>query len=295
MLVVQNVNTYIGRKQIITDASFKIHPGNIIGLIGPNGAGKTTLMKTILGLTKFDGQIQLDQVPVTENQHAALAQVGALIEHPAIYPFLTGQQNLALYARDSAACQRLISELNMTTYIHDPAKGYSLGMKQKLGIAIALLNNPQLVILDEPMNGLDVEATIGVRQLIRQYAAQGTAFLISSHILSELQKVMTQVILINHGQVIVDQPIAEFERLRHQAYQLRTEDSQLTVESLTKNRIHYVLDGDTFRINSENIFEIQDILTAQHVHLKELAPISSNFEQIVVQLLNQQRGDHHDD
>jgi len=294
MLVVQNVNTYIGRKQIITEASFKIHPGDIIGLIGPNGAGKTTLMKTILGLTKFDGQIQLNQVSVTENQHAALAQVGALIEHPAIYPFLTGQQNLALYAHDSAACQRLISELNMTTYIHDQAKGYSLGMKQKLGIAIALLNNPQLVILDEPMNGLDVEATIGVRQLIRQYAAQGTAFLISSHILSELQKVMTQVILINHGQIIVDQPIAEFERLHHQAYQLRTEDSQLTVESLTKNQIHYVLDGDTFQINSENIFEIQDILTAQHVHLKELAPISSNFEQMVVQLLNQQRGDHHD-
>jgi len=254
----------------------------------------STLMKTILGLTKFDGQIQLNQVSVTENQHAALAQVGALIEHPAIYPFLTGQQNLALYAHDSAACQRLISELNMTTYIHDQAKGYSLGMKQKLGIAIALLNNPQLVILDEPMNGLDVEATIGVRQLIRQYAAQGTAFLISSHILSELQKVMTQVILINHGQIIVDQPIAEFERLHHQAYQLRTEDSQLTVESLTKNQIHYVLDGDTFQINSENIFEIQDILTAQHVHLKELAPISSNFEQMVVQLLNQQRGDHHD-
>jgi len=294
MLVVQNVNTYIGRKQIITEASFKIHPGDIIGLIGPNGAGKTTLMKTILGLTKFDGQIQLNQVSVTENQHAALAQVGALIEHPAIYPFLTGQQNLALYAHDSAACQRLISELNMTTYIHDQAKGYSLGMKQKLGIAIALLNNPQLVILDEPMNGLDVEATIGVRQLIRQYAAQGTAFLISSHILSELQKVMTQVILINHGQIIVDQPIAEFERLHHQAYQLRTEDSQLTVESLTKNQIHYVLDGDTFQINSENIFEIQDILTAQHVHLKELAPISSNFEQIVVQLLAQQRGAHHD-
>ncbi|KRL95845.1 ABC transporter ATP-binding protein [Levilactobacillus hammesii] len=294
MLVVQNVNTYIGRKQIITDASFKIHPGDIIGLIGPNGAGKTTLMKTILGLTKFDGQIQLNQVSVTENQHAALAQVGALIEHPAIYPFLTGQQNLALYAHDSAACQRLISELNMTTYIHDQAKGYSLGMKQKLGIAIALLNNPQLVILDEPMNGLDVEATIGVRQLIRQYAAQGTAFLISSHILSELQKVMTQVILINHGRIIVNQSTAEFERLHHQAYQLRTEDSQLTVESLAKNQIHYVLDGDTFQVNSENIFEIQDILTAQHVHLKELAPISSNFEQMVVHLLNQQRGDHHD-
>lgn len=296
MLVVQNVNTYIGRKQIITDATFKIHSGNIIGLIGPNGAGKTTLMKTILGLTRFDGQIRLNQTTVTENQHAALANVGALIEHPAIYPFLTGQQNLALYAHDPADCRRLISKLEMTTYIHDQAKGYSLGMKQKLGIAIALLNNPQLVILDEPMNGLDVEATIGVRRLIHQYAAQGTAFLISSHILSELQKVMTQVILINHGRIIVNQPIAEFEQLHHQAYRLHTENPQLTDKLLSRHHIQYTLNGDTFQVNPKDIFEIQDILSAQHVHLKELTPISSSFEQIVVQLLNQQRGgDQHND
>ncbi|NLR10702.1 MULTISPECIES: ABC transporter ATP-binding protein [Lactobacillaceae] len=296
MLVVQNVNTYIGRKQIITDATFKIHPGNIIGLIGPNGAGKTTLMKTILGLTKFDGQIRLNQTTVTENQHTALTKVGALIEHPAIYPFLTGQQNLTLYAHDPVDCQRLISKLDMSTYIHDHTKDYSLGMKQKLGIAIALLNNPQLVILDEPMNGLDVEATIGVRRLIHQYAAQGTAFLISSHILSELQKVMTQVILINHGRIIVNQPIAEFEQFHHQAYELHTENSQLTVKLLSSHHIQYTLDGDTFQVNPKSIFEIQDILSSQHVRLKELTPISSSFEQIVVHLLHQQRGgDQHND
>ncbi|WP_125567112.1 ABC transporter ATP-binding protein [Companilactobacillus insicii] len=294
MLVVQNINTYIGRKKIIKDATFKIHPGNITGLIGPNGAGKTTLMKTILGLTKFDGQIQLNQIAVTENQYTALANVGALIEHPAIYPFLTGKQNLALYAHDPDDCQRLISQLNMTKYINEHAKGYSLGMKQKLGIAIALLNNPELVILDEPMNGLDVESTIGVRQLIHQYADKGTAFLISSHILSELQKVMTQVILINRGQIIVDQPIAEFEHLHHQTYKLLTDDTRLTVKNFIKHHICYTLNNDTFQVNPKNIFEIQDILSSQNIHLKELAPISCNFEQIVIQLLNQERGNRHD-
>jgi len=108
MLIVQSVNTYLGRKRIVKNATFKIHPGDIVGLIGPNGAGKTTLMKTILGLTKFDGQIQLDHHAITENQHAALTNVGALIEHPAIYPFLTGQQNLTLYAHNSTDCQHLI-------------------------------------------------------------------------------------------------------------------------------------------------------------------------------------------
>lgn len=294
MLIVQNVNTYLGRKRIVKNATFKIHPGDIVGLIGPNGAGKTTLMKTILGLTKFDGQIKLDHRAITENQHTALTTVGALIEHPAIYPFLTGQQNLTLYSHDSTDCQHLISELEMSNYIQDRAKNYSLGMKQKLGIAIALLNHPQLVILDEPMNGLDVTATIGVRKLIHQYAKRGTAFLISSHILSELQKVMTQIILINCGQIIVDQPIAEFEQLHHQAYKLRTEDSSLTAKILKKHQIPYVLDNHTFQIKYKNIFEIQDVLSPQHVHLQELAPMDSGLEKIIVNILNHQRSDNHE-
>lgn len=176
MLRLRNVNTFIKHKQIINQATFDLEAGDIVGLVGPNGAGKTTIMKTILGLTKFTGDILVDRVPVTETNHAALTNVGALIEHPAIYPFLTGRQNLTLYSRDPQDLETLVKTLKMTAYIDTSAKGYSLGMKQKLGIAIALLNHPKLVILDEPMNGLDVETTIGVRRLIKQYAEQGTAF-----------------------------------------------------------------------------------------------------------------------
>lgn len=170
ILEVSNVNTYIGKIKIINNISLKIKAGEIVGLIGPNGAGKTTIMKTILGLTKFTGSITVGNRPVTETNHRALARVGALIEHPAIYPFLTGRQNLELYARNKRDLTQLVSTLQMDSYINNKAKGYSLGMKQKLGIAIALLNQPQLVILDEPMNGLDIEATIGVRKLIKRYA-----------------------------------------------------------------------------------------------------------------------------
>ena len=220
--------------------------------------------------------------------------MGALIEHPAIYPFLTGQQNLALYSRDADDMHQLIAQLGMTNYIQHKAKGYSLGMKQKLGIAIALLNHPQLVILDEPMNGLDVEATIGVRDLIHQYAAQGTAFLISSHILSELQKVMTQIILINHGKIIVNQSIAAFNELHQQDYQLRTEDIQATANLFKRYTIPYVLADQVFQVKREDIFQIQDLLYQQHLHLQELTPLTTNFEQIVVSILNQQRGADHD-
>ncbi|MCF6160315.1 MAG: ATP-binding cassette domain-containing protein [Furfurilactobacillus sp.] len=294
MLKVQNVTTYIGRTKIVKRASFDINAGNIVGLIGPNGAGKTTIMKTILGLTKFEGSIQINHQPVTENQHEALNSVGALIEHPAIYPFLSGRQNLALYSHDHQDMARLIADLGMTDYIQQKAKGYSLGMKQKLGIAIALLNHPQLVILDEPMNGLDVEATIGVRKLIKQYADQGTAFLISSHILSELQKVMTHVVLINHGQIIVNQPFEKFEQLHHRDYKLLTENDVLTAQVLKQRAIHYKQEGNTFRVKRDNIFDVQDALYQQQIHLKELAPIETNFEQVVVTILEQQRRADHE-
>lgn len=295
MLIIHDVNTYIHRKKIIHHATLQIAPGSIVGLIGPNGAGKTTLMKTILGLTKFDGQIQLNQQAITETHHAALTNVGALIEHPAIYPFLTGQQNLALYARDPADREQLITDLGMNAYTQQKAKGYSLGMKQKLGIAIALLNHPQLVILDEPMNGLDVTATIGVRQLLQRYAAQGTAFLISSHILSELQKIMTQVVLINHGQIIVDQPIGEFERLQQQDYRLRTDNPAQTANLFQAHAIHYTQTPDGFQIQRDQLFAIQDLLYQQHIYLQELAPLATNFEQIVVNRLAQKQEAPHED
>jgi len=291
MLILKNVNTFIRHTQIIKQATFTLNSGEIVGLIGPNGAGKTTIMKTILGLTKFNGDILVDQVPVTETNHAALMNVGALIEHPAIYPFLTGRQNLTLYSQNSQDLEHLVSTLSMSGYIDKSSKGYSLGMKQKLGIAIALLNHPKLVILDEPMNGLDVEATIDIRKIIKQYAEQGTTFLISSHILSELQKVMTRIILVNDGCVILNEDTQTFNHQNLQNYTLRTEEDPQVAELLQKNHIPYQIQGKHFLVSKTEIFTIQDILAKQQIHLKELAPETVSFEHLIVQILEKQRRD----
>jgi ABC-2 type transport system ATP-binding protein len=290
ILEVSNVNTYIGKAKIIKNISLEIKAGEIVGLIGPNGAGKTTIMKTILGLTKFTGSITVGKRPVTETNHRALARVGALIEHPAIYPFLTGRQNLELYARDKRDLTQLVSTLQMDSYINNKAKGYSLGMKQKLGIAIALLNHPQLVILDEPMNGLDIEATIGVRKLIKRYADQGIAFLISSHILSELQKIMTQVVLITSGKIIVDQPIEEFNKTSKQKYKVLTEDNNRAMSLLQKEKIPFILKNNFLVIDQKNIFAIQDVLLKNNIHLQEILPLEASFEELVVNILDRERG-----
>lgn len=294
MLEVDNIDVFIGKKKIIKDVSFKVKSGAIVGLVGPNGAGKTTIMKTILGLTKFTGNISVNERQVTENNHHALKNVGALIEHPAIYPFLSGKQNLELYSQDANDMMQVISMLEMDSYIKDKAKGYSLGMKQKLGIAIALLNHPPLVILDEPMNGLDVEATISIRKIIKQYAERGTAFLISSHILSELQKVMTTVVLINDGELIVDKSMEEFNRLSLHQYKLDTENNDMTRKLFKTQQIDFSESEGSFLIEHSDTYKVQEILYANKIHLNEMSP-NFNFEQIIVSLLEAQRGHHNEE
>ena len=288
-LKLDNVSTFVGKTVLVKNATFEVKPGEIIGLIGPNGAGKTTIMKTILGLMKFKGKVVVNGQEVSENDHHALTKVGALIEHPAIYPFLTGMQNLTLYAHDQKDMANLISNLQMGSYINNKAKGYSLGMKQKLGIAIALLNQPQIVILDEPMNGLDIESTIRVRKLIKRYSDQGTAFLISSHILSELQKVMTRVVLISGGQIILNKEIAEFEKISHQKYHLTTDNNKIAKKIFAAYQITFTAKENYLIVSQKDIYKIQDLLFKEGVHLKEMLPLEANLEQIVVDILAEKR------
>ena len=292
MLSVQNVDVFINQKEIIHQASFQVPAGAVIGLVGPNGAGKTTIMKTILGLTKFSGSIQINNQEVTENNHQALQQVGALIEHPAIYPFLTGLQNLELYSQDHQDLQEVVSRVQMESYLNQRAKNYSLGMKQKLGIALALLNKPRLVILDEPMNGLDIEATITIRKVIKQYAQQGTAFLISSHVLSELQKVMTGIVLLNAGQVVMDKTVKEFTQEPQQQYQVLTDNQSQAQELLQKKQIKFSSSGPYLLISHADILSAQTVFYTHNLHLLELAPVKANFEELIVDLLQQQRKLH---
>ena len=287
MLTVKNLNIFYGRKQIIENASFSIKPSEIVGLIGPNGAGKTTIMKSLLGLTKFTGSIAFNNQPITANNHKALQNVGALIENPAIYPFLSGKDNLSLYSTDKGEVAELITKLQMNSYIQRQAKSYSIGMKQKLGIALALLNHPQFVILDEPMNGLDIETTILIRKIIHEYAHKGTAFLISSHVLSELQKVMTSVIILNQGHIIMDVPVSQFQERDSQQYRLVTTDNQTAIKLLTANSITVTLTSTGLIVNKDALSQIQQILFKNQVWLRELVPNVPSFEKKIITVLKE--------
>ena len=201
VLTVEHLTKKIGKKTILEDVSLKLDRGQIAGLVGANGAGKTTLMKVILGYSSY----QKGQFDVIENKHKK-SNIGALIESPGIYPFMSGYDNLKILneSKNSNDIDTIVSQLKMNEYIHNKAKTYSLGMKQKLGIAIAFLNQPQLIILDEPMNGLDPKAVRDVRELIIKKAQEGVTFLISSHILSELVKITNSIFIINKGKIVTE-------------------------------------------------------------------------------------------
>ncbi|KSZ61606.1 lantibiotic ABC transporter ATP-binding protein [Staphylococcus epidermidis] len=201
VLTVEHLTKMIGNKTILEDVSLNLKRGQIIGLVGANGAGKTSLMKVILGYSSYqDGTFR-----IIENKNKK-SNVGALIENPGIYPFMSGYDNLKLLneTKNTHDIDTIVSQLDMDDYIHNKAKTYSLGMKQKLGIAIAFLNQPQLIILDEPMNGLDPKAVRDVRELIVKKAQEGVTFLISSHILSELVKITNSILIINKGKLVTE-------------------------------------------------------------------------------------------
>ncbi|WP_283678929.1 ABC transporter ATP-binding protein [Lentilactobacillus sp. Marseille-Q4993] len=199
----EKICTHINSQSILKNVSISLGRGRVVGLVGPNGAGKTTVMKSILGLISVDsGSIFVEGQQVTPQHHSIIKQkVGALIEGPAIYPFLTGFEHLKMMTNDIGQIISFSDQLGLTKYLPKKVKGYSLGTKQKLGIVLALINDPDLVILDEPMNGLDPQSTRQLRNLIQKLSKNGTTFFISSHILSELEKIIDDVIVLDSGKV----------------------------------------------------------------------------------------------
>ncbi len=209
VLKIKKVSKVYGKKKVVNNLSFSLFPGQVFGFIGPNGAGKSTTIKMICGLTSISGgSIYVDGYNVERCFKKAIANVGAVIESPQLYPYMTGEQNLKVFAKfyGKKAVKRIpnIMKLTkMTSFANKKVATYSLGMKQRLGIAQALLNKPKLLILDEPTNGLDPDGIKDIRNLIRTLAErENMAIIISSHNLAELQLVCDEIAVINEGRLI---------------------------------------------------------------------------------------------
>lgn len=207
VLEVCGVCKSFGSRPVLRDVGFTVESGEILGFIGPNGAGKTTAIKVILGLLHPDaGYVRIFGSDIQKDPVKALAGVGAIIESPELYTYMSGYDNLMQYARIYGLSKEFALEAARTVGLEDRIKDkvskYSLGMRQRLGVAQAIMHKPGLLILDEPTNGLDPNGIIELRATLKNLAARGAAVLVSSHQLSELEHICTSVCIIENGVIV---------------------------------------------------------------------------------------------
>lgn len=216
ILEVRNLTKIYKNKRGIKNISFDICKGDIFGFLGPNGAGKTTVMKIITGLCKPDqGEVKIFGFNVFDQFEEAMQKVGGIIETASAYEYMSAYKNLELasrYYRDvtKARIEEMLELVGLSKYKNEKVGNYSLGMKQRLGLASAILSKPELVILDEPTNGLDVEGMVDIRNTITRLAQeQETTFFISSHLIHEVELICNRIGIINHGELLKEGLVAE--------------------------------------------------------------------------------------
>lgn len=209
VLEIKNVSKKIGKKLILDDITFDVKEGEVFGFVGPNGAGKTTLIKTMLGLYKQDsGFISIGGYDLNKNFEKAMEQIGAIIENPEMYSYLSGMDNLNIYSimsgfNDLEYKNKVINTVKLENRINNKVKTYSLGMRQRLGIAQALISKPKLLILDEPTNGLDPIGIKELRDLLKRISKENNIVVfVSSHILSEIELMCDRIAIIDNGSIV---------------------------------------------------------------------------------------------
>lgn len=284
VLKVKNVSKKAKDFQILNKVSFELGSGEIVGLIGPNGAGKTSIMKILVGLTRdYTGEVDLSGV----------RDIGCMIETPGFYPYSTGYQNLMYFARLNGAGKKKAEELLELLGLADAAnknvRTYSLGMSQRLGIAQALLKDPDVLILDEPTNGLDPEGIYEIREYIRKIANEKKiTVLISSHLLGELEKMCDRAIIIKKGEVIQFMDFHDDKKEKQITYVIESLDTETAQEILQENGYHVVLQNGQevrIRIGAGEKNDVAKLLSSHNVVMTGLYEACETLEDTFLELM----------
>jgi ABC-2 type transport system ATP-binding protein len=284
-----------GKVTAVHDVSIGVQQGDVFGFLGPNGSGKTTTVAMILGLiAPTMGNVELFGETTQEGRYRALHRVGSIIESPAFYPFLSGWDNLRVVAKLRNVPEARIPEVLAQVYLADRAhrkySAYSLGMKQRLAIGAALLNNPELLMLDEPTNGLDPEGMVEVRNLILHLAAQGKTIFLCSHLLAEVQQVCTRVAFINRG-VIVKQGTTEDLLRAENSHYIEVNDIPRAMEVLRASGLVGEVrpEGRGLQVacagEADCAAEIAAALIGAGLRLNRLQPVETSLESVYLALV----------
>lgn len=253
----------IGGKELVRDVDLHVKKGEIYGFLGPNGAGKTTVMKMIMNLWKPTmGTVELFGKPITSKSYEVLRRIGSIIEFPTFYEHMTGEENLRMHCEymgyyQHGSVEKALKMLDLSVAAKKPVKNYSLGMKERLGIARAILCKPELLILDEPTNGLDPAGMKQIRELLRMLSAeQGTTIVVSSHILSEIESIADTIGIIHQGRMKKEIGLKEIEEMSLAYIELSAQNPERAAYVLADKlglTNFKVMEGGLFRIYDERV------------------------------------------
>ena len=275
----------MGKKEILKGVSINMQAGDILGFIGPNGAGKTTTIKLILGLQSItSGSVKINGYDIQKDFTKAIEKVGTIVENPDLYMYLTGYDNLKLIANlydnvDKKRIDEVVELVGLKNRIHDKVSKYSLGMRQRLGIAQAILHKPNLLILDEPTNGLDPEGMKEVRDLLKLLAEkEKMGILISSHNLAELENLCNKISIIKNGQIVETNEIEEVKaQLNDHIYLWEVNTAQevkrFFPEANLLDETHFQID-----IEKEKIPEIVELFVKNQIKVYQIKPKEISLE-----------------
>ncbi len=290
ILECKNLCKVFGKKKILKDVSLKIEEGDILGFIGPNGAGKTTTIKLILGLQNITkGTVSINGYDIQKNFTKAIEKVGAIVENPDMYMYLSGYDNLKLVANlykgiTSERIDKVVKLVKLENRINDKVSKYSLGMRQRLGIAQAILHNPKLLILDEPTNGLDPEGIKEMRELLVKLSQEEKmAILISSHNLAELDNFCNKVCIIKNGEVIETSEISKIKNNVRKNFRIfETNNSEMTKKLIDNVGLDYEKIDDKkikIDINKDEVPDFIKSLVENNIKIYEVKEEEKTLEE----------------
>lgn len=287
---IKNVTKTIKQKTIIDNLSFDIYPGEVFGFLGPNGAGKTTTIRMIVGLISITkGEILIKGNNIASNFEEAISHIGAIVENPEMYKFLSGYQNLVHYARmvegiTKERINEVVKLVGLSNRIHEKVRTYSLGMRQRLGLAQALLHSPSVLILDEPTNGLDPAGIREIRDYLRRLAREeGLAVIVSSHLLSEMELMCDRIGIIQNGKLIGVQTVNDFINGEKEfLVRFQVNDAQVAKKIIATNfsNHHPTINGDFLDVplEKEEIPQLNACLVSHNIKIYSITQTSKSLE-----------------
>ena len=274
----------------VQDLDLAVPSSGVHGFLGPNGSGKTTTIRMLLGLARASkGEMRLFGERVPQRLPQVMDKVGAVVEQPKFVPTFTGRQNLTLLARSIGIPHKrvdaAIAQVGLADREQERFKGYSLGMKQRLAIAATLLKNPDLLILDEPTNGLDPAGIRDIRDMIRELGESGVTLLLSSHILAEVQQVCHSVSIIGNGRLLVSGDVDKLTGITSDTFRVGVHDTREAARTLEKSGYRITREGETLSVTGVARGEdITRLLAEKAMFVRELTPVRPDLESVFLQL-----------